>query len=384
MDFDLGDNARALRQRLRRLIADEIPDWFHGPFVDDARTQEVVQAFCATLAEQQLLTINWPREYGGADASIWEQAVLREEMWAHREPRGPQYMGLSWVGPAIMRYGTQEQKDRHLPPIAAGQVVWCQGFSEPEAGSDLASLQLRAERDGGGWRLHGQKIWTSYATLADWCFLAARTSTGERKQQGITVFLVPTESAGLTIRPIDSMMGPHHLNELFFDGVRVDADAVLGDVGAGWDVITAVLSFERVGIPRYARSDRMLSELWDVLEERGDEIPEEVRVAHARALVRCRAARLLSYRVLATHENGDLGTADASIARIASTLLDQEVAELAAEIVGQDALSDAADVPLGGFVEDAWRYARTSTVAAGTTEIQRMLVAREVTREVRS
>jgi alkylation response protein AidB-like acyl-CoA dehydrogenase len=382
MDFDLGNEARLLRQRLRQLIADEIPEWFRGPFVDDPLAAEVISAFCKRLASEQLLTINWPREYGGVEASVWEQTALREEMWAHHEPRGAQYMGLSWVGPTIMRFGKPEQKATHLPPIAAGEVVWCQGFSEPEAGSDLASLKLRAEPDGeGGWRLYGQKIWTSYATMAQWCFLAARTSTGAKKQDGITIFLLPTDADGLTVRPIDSMMGPHHLNELFFDGARVGPDDVLGEVDKGWDVINAVLSFERVGIPRYARSDRLLSDLWAVLEERGDEVPEELRVAHARALVRCRAARLLSYRVLATHDDGDLALTDASIARIASTLLDQEAAELAAEVLGPDSLSSDQDVPLEGFVEDAWRYARTSTVAAGTTEIQRLLVARDLARK---
>jgi alkylation response protein AidB-like acyl-CoA dehydrogenase len=383
-EFDIGDDARALRARLRDLIDEEIPSWFRGPFVDDERAHEVVRRFCATLANQQLLTMDWPREYGGTDASIWEQTVLREEMWAHHEPRGPQYMGLSWVGPAIMTFGSDEQKARHLPPIAAGEVVWCQGFSEPEAGSDLAALKLRAERDGDGWRLYGQKIWTSYATLAHWCFLAARTSNGGRKQEGITIFLLPMSSEGVTARPIDSMMGPHHLNEVFFDGALVGAADVLGEVDRGWDVITAVLSFERVGIPRYARSDHLLAQLWHVIEDRGDAIPPELRVAHARALVRCRIARLLAYRVIADRENGGAASADPSIARIASTLLDQEVAELAAEVLGPNALSDSHDVPLRGDVEDVWRYARTATVAAGTTEIQRMLVARALTRAVKA
>ena len=143
----------------------------------------------------------WPEEYGGRGASPWEQTAVREEMWAHHEPRGAQYMGVNWVGPAIMRHGTAEQQRQHLPPIAAGEVIWCQGFSEPDAGSDLASLQTAARRDGDGWRISGQKIWTSYATMAQWCFLLARTSRGEKKQQGITVFLVPMDAPGIEVRP---------------------------------------------------------------------------------------------------------------------------------------------------------------------------------------
>src|SRR5580692_2526258 len=151
-------------------------------------------------------------------------------MWAHHEPRGAQYMGVNWVGPSIMRHGTQEQQRLHLPAIARGEVIWCQGFSEPDAGSDLASLRTAArpvppvpagEGDGGGWRVYGQKIWTSYALMAQWCFLLARTSTGEKKQQGLTVFLVPMSRAGIEVRPIRAMLGPHHLNEVFFDGVEV-------------------------------------------------------------------------------------------------------------------------------------------------------------------
>ncbi len=142
-------------------------------------------------------------------------------MWAHHEPRGAQYMGVNWVGPTIMRHGTAEQQDTHLPPIARGEVIWCQGFSEPEAGSDLASLRTAARRDGDGWLISGQKIWTSYATMAQWCFLLARTSNDGRKQQGLTVFLVPMSDPAIEVRPIRAMLGPHHLNEVFFNDLRV-------------------------------------------------------------------------------------------------------------------------------------------------------------------
>ena len=184
-------------------------------------------------AERNLLCLAWPEEFGGGGASVWEQTVVREEMWAHHEPRGAQYMGVNWVGPIIMRHGTEEQQRKHLPPIARGEVIWCQGFSEPEAGSDLASLRTTARRDGDGWLVSGQKIWTSYATMAQWCFLLARTSKGEKKQQGLTIFLVPMDDPAIQVRPIRCMMGPHHLNEVFFDDLRVTEADVLGTVDAG-------------------------------------------------------------------------------------------------------------------------------------------------------
>ncbi len=189
MHFDMGQKAAELRSELRSLVNNHVPEHYLGAFTDNPDDLEIAQRFCRLLAERELLCLSWPKEFGGGDASVWEQTVVREEMWAHHEPRGAQYMGVNWVGPIIMRHGTEEQQRRHLPPIARGEVIWCQGFSEPEAGSDLASLRTSARRDGDGWLVNGQKIWTSYATMAQWCFLLARTSQGERKQQGLSISL---------------------------------------------------------------------------------------------------------------------------------------------------------------------------------------------------
>jgi alkylation response protein AidB-like acyl-CoA dehydrogenase len=378
VDFDPGENVAALRQRLRHLIREETPAGYRGPFADGAAV-EFTRRFCRILAEERLLTIDWPEEFGGAGADVWEQIALREEMWAHDEPRGAQYMGVSWVGPTIMRFGTAEQRAEHLPRIASGEVTWCQGFSEPDAGSDLGALKLSARPEGdGGWRLNGQKTWTSYADLAQWCFLAARTSADGTGRENITIFLVPLDRPGIAVRPIPSILGDHHLNEVFFDEVPVTAGDVLGEVGRGWDVISAVLSFERVGIPRYARSDRLLARVAEALPLLQDD-PDGRRSAHARLLVRCRVARLLAYRALADHQRGEVPLSRPALARIASTTLDQEVAELILDVLGPDAVTSIADQPLGGAAEDVWRYARASTVAAGTTEIQRHIVARDLT-----
>jgi alkylation response protein AidB-like acyl-CoA dehydrogenase len=381
VDFDLGEGADALRQRLRTLLAELLPDDWAGPFSEDPEVRAVTRAVCQRLGAERLLTIDWPEEFGGAGASTWEQTVLREEMWAHFEPRGAQYMGLSWVGPTIMQFGTARQREQHLPPIASGQVIWCQGFSEPEAGSDLGALSLPAIGDGDAWSISGQKIWTSYATIADWCFLAARTSRNDNaKTDGVTIFLVPMDRPGVTVRPIESMLGVQHLNEMFFDEMRVTRDDVLGVVDRGWEVIKFVLGHERIGIPRYARDDRVLSEL----ASQPDSLRGAAGVALARALVHARVARLLNYRALSMRESGGLTDREASSARLASIQLDQEVAELALHSSGPSRLGPADGDGLLGRTEDLYRYSRSATIASGTIEVQRMLVAREAMRQARS
>jgi len=375
MDFDLGEPAAELRTRLRALIAAHIPEGYLGAFSDDPADLDMAQRFCKTLADEGLLTVAWPTEYGGAGGSVWEQTVVREEMWAHHEPRGAQYMGLNWVGPAIMAFGTEEQKRRHLSAIAAGEVIWCQGFSEPDAGSDLAALSTRATPDGDGWRITGQKIWTSYAGMAQWCVLAARVGEGQR-HEGITMFLVPMDAPGITVRPIKSMLGPHHLNEVFFDDVPAGADAVLGGVGEGWAVIRRALAHERVGIARYARCERLLSALGRELAPVWDHLPPALHTQWARALIQVRVARLLAYRTVRAQETGEPPDVMASAARIAVTQCDQQVAELLFQAIDHESLDSGATAPLHGAIEDHWRYAQAATVASGTIEVQRMIVSK--------
>ena len=373
LDFDLGPEVAALRAELRGLVDEHVPPGFLGAFTHDPADLEVTQSFCRTLAERELLCMAWPTEYGGKGASPWEQTAVREEMWAHHEPRGAQYMGVNWVGPTIMRHGTEAQKAQHLPPISRGEVIWCQGFSEPDAGSDLASLKTAARRDGDGWHVNGQKIWTSYATWAQWCFLLARTSRGEKRQQGLTIFLVPMSSPGIEVRPIDTMLGPHHLNEVFFSDVWVTDADVLGEVDRGWQIVQEVLAFERVGIARYARCERLLQWAPEALGDSWAELPDELRTRWARMLVHCRRARLLAYRVVAKQATGEVRPGDAAAYRIAVTRLDQESADVLLDI------ADAGDHD--GFraaVEDHWKYSRAATVSSGSIEMQKILLAREL------
>lgn len=378
MDFEFEEEAQALRRELRQMIAERVPTGFLGAFTDDPADLAVAQQFCKDLAARGLLTLAWPTEYGGRGGSVWEQTVVREEMWAHHEPRGAQYMGLNWVGPAIMEFGTPEQKRLHLPALAAGDEIWCQGFSEPDAGSDLAALSTRAEPQEDGWRINGQKIWTSYATMADYCFLAARVGGGPRRHDGITIFLVPMDRDGIEVRPIKSMVGPHHLNECFFDDVWASSDEVLGGVGQGWRVIRRALAYERVGIARYARCDRLLSLVAQAVGERWATLPGALRARWSRTMLKVRVARLLAYRCVAAQARGEVSDAMASVARVAVTQCDQEVAETLFQVLGHRSLEVGVDAPLHGAVEDHWRYAQAATVASGTIEIQRMIIARSI------
>ncbi len=380
MDYDFGEAGDELRSELRALIAERIPASYLGAFTDDDEDLAVAQRFCKELAARGLLTLSWPTEFGGQARSLWDQTVVREEMWAHHEPRGAQYMGLNWVGPALMEFGSAGQKAAHLPPIAAGERIWCQGFSEPGAGSDLFALSTRATPDGDGWRISGQKIWTSYAEMAEYCFLAAQVSDGEGASLGITIFLIPMDREGIEVRPIESMLGRHHLNECFFDDVWASPEEILGGVGHGKHVIRSILSYERVGIARYARCDRLLSILAESMGDQWGTLPAGLRSRWVRALLKVRAARLLAYRCVAAQERGDASTGTlASVARVAVTQCDQEVAETLMQVLGHRGLEGAGgDALFHGAIEDHWRYAQASTVAAGTIEVQRETIASAV------
>ena len=380
----MGQQSADLRADLRRLVSDTVPEHFLGAFTDDPADLETAQRFCRTLAERNLLCMAWPEEFGGRGASVWEQTVVREEMWAHHEPRGAQYMGVNWVGPIIMRHGTPEQQRRHLPPIANGEVIWCQGFSEPEAGSDLASLRTtarRAEDGSASWLVSGQKIWTSYATMAQWCFLLARTSrigdgATQKKQQGLTIFLVPMDDPAIQVRPIRSMMGPHHLNEVFFDDLRVTDADVLGTVDAGWSIVQDVMSFERVGIARYARCERLLAAAPTVLGDRWDDLPDELRARWVRMLTHCRRARLMAYRVVALQSSGQIRPGDAAAYRIVVTKLDQDSAEVLMDLAAEVRHDEPRAAWFLAEVEDHWKYSQASTVSSGSIEMQRILLSR--------
>jgi alkylation response protein AidB-like acyl-CoA dehydrogenase len=323
--------------------------------------------FCQKLAREGMLVPHWPKAYGGQDGGAWQHFIVGEEMWAAGEPRGGQYMNVNWIGPTLIRFGSEEQKARYIPPMAEGRVLWCQGFSEPGAGSDLASLRTRATPVEGGYRINGQKIWTSYAGLATTCFLLARTS--DNRKGGLAIFLMPMESKGITVREIPSLVGRGDIHEVFLDDVFVPTDARLGDEGQAWPIITYALSNERIGIPRYALAERILDRAVGRLKASGDYERAEIRQRAGQALAACKVARLLSYRVIDQRARDLPPTPDSSVGRIAVIAAERAVADFVAEyrfsdLCGDDLLTLAHH-----------QRAITSSVAAGAAEIQLNLIA---------
>ncbi len=372
LEFDWDPEDTRHREEVRALLDEKLPpDWeaisAHGPGSDAQAAFS--REFCGALAERGWLTQHWPAEFGGTDASPWRHCVLGEEMWAVGEPRGAQYMNVNWIGPAIMKYGSEAQKAFHLPKISSGQVLWCQGFSEPNAGSDLAALRTRADRDGDEYVINGQKIWTSYVDNADFVVLLVRTDPESRGRRGISVLLLPMDRSGIEVREIPSIVGDRYFHEVFFSDVRVPTDVRLGPEHHGWDVVGYALQYERVGAARYARAALTLDRLAELARERGllaDPIVID-RLGEARGLVE--AARILTYRVIDLRAHGSPPTADSQLARVASTRVDAAVGALALEILGPEALE------YGSFADSNFRMAMTAGIAVGASEVQLNLIA---------
>jgi len=376
MEFGWTDEQRDFREEVRDFLARELPaDWesIARKSPGSKEMTEFSRSFCPKLAAAGLLVPHWPSEFGGRNAEAWQHFLLGELMWAAGEPRGPQYYNVNWLGPTIMRYGTQDQKDRHLALMSAGNVVWCQGFSEPSAGSDLASLRTQAEKlDNGNFVVNGSKIWTSYAALSDYCFLLAR-SPGEVGEKGkITVFLLPMDRSGIDVRPIRSVVGDGDLHEVFFDSVEVRQDEVLGEVGKGWEVARFALNFERVGIPRYALASEILQRTVKELQG-SDEFDEAARREAASAYATCEAARLLTYRVIDRRQRGLPPDAATSVARYSTVNAENRVAEYALDFKPELLAGDGTPM-----VETHHRRAIAAGIASGAAEIQLNLIARDV------
>jgi alkylation response protein AidB-like acyl-CoA dehydrogenase len=243
MQFRFPPEEEAFREELRTFLREELPE--QRP--DGVDAWKFSRAFIKKLADRGWLTLAWPKEWGGGAAGHLRQIVFNEEM-AYWEAPGTD-LGVDRVGPTIMLHGTEQQKQQHLPVIAQGDEIWCQGFSEPGAGSDLASLQTRAVEDGDTFVINGSKIWTSLAHFAQWMILLARTDVDAPKHRGITFFLLDMKTPGISIQPLVDMLGRHTFNQVFFDNVRVPRDAVVGEVNRGWYVATTTLDFERSGYP---------------------------------------------------------------------------------------------------------------------------------------
>lgn len=376
MEFGWSPEEETHRRSIRDLLAATLPaDWealsTHGP--GSGFQTEYSKTFCPMLAEQGLLVPNWPAEHGGEDAPVWLQFILGEEMWAAGEPRGAQYMNINWIGPALMRFGTDAQLARHLPPIREGRAIWCQGFSEPSAGSDLAALRTMATPVDGGYRVSGAKVWTSYAGKADTCFLLARTPAAEGGPGGkaaIVILLVDMASPGVQVKEIPALIGEGDIHEMFFDDVFVPAENRLGAEGQAWDIITYALQNERTGIARYEFSRRMLDRGVARLKAEGRWSDPVVRDRAGRALMLCEAARMLVYRVVDAKARDLPADAFPSVARWAVVQADNGVNDFLTEFL-PDGLLGEDPVQLAHH-----QRAIAAGVASGAAEIQLNLIAR--------
>ena len=261
MDFRFTEEQEAFRQEIRDFLKANLGEDWRGIDPDAYFHDENwphIRELTAKLVEKGWLTLAWPEEYGGQGRPYIEQMIYNEEMAYFRAPTRDVSMGTELVGPTLMLYGTEEQKAQYLPEIASGSAVYCQGFSEPESGSDLASLQLRAVEDGDDYVVTGSKIWTSGAHRATRCYLMARTDPDAPKHRGISVFIVDMDTPGIDVRPILNMFDVHYFNQVFFDNVRVPKSSMIGDRDRGWYVAATSLDFERSGVGRFASNQRSL------------------------------------------------------------------------------------------------------------------------------
>jgi alkylation response protein AidB-like acyl-CoA dehydrogenase len=374
VEFDWTDQHRAFRRRLRDVLARELPaDWPEQSGYDNGSEYSVAfsRRFCPTLAAEGLLIPHWPKVDGGEGLDAFHHWILGEEMWSNGEPRGYQYMSVNWVGPAILRYGTEEQKETHIPRICGGTVSYCQGFSEPEAGSDLAALKTRAIETDRGFAITGQKIWTSAASFADYCILLART--GPEEKAPISVFIVPMGTPGITVRRIPSLQGLRAMHEVFLDEVEVEANAVLGPLNDGWSITRHVLANERIGAPRYALTWKGLNRALEHMRQDGRLKGETVRLEAARCEAAIRSARLMSLQVIDRRVKGLEVDAGVNAARYAMVMADRLVAEFLGANCPDLLFPDADPI-----IAAAFRRSSSMGIAAGAAEIQLNLIAQHV------
>ncbi len=367
------------RQEVRDFIQAQAPEEYrvhHQPAVDSyGLGDELFQEWRRRVAGRGWLAPHWPVEYGGAGLSVMEQFILKEEFARNRVPH-PGARGTEMVGPTLILHGSDQQKSELLPPILHGEHIYCQGFSEPGAGSDLASLQLRAVRDGDDYVLNGQKIWTSNASSCNWMFLLARTDPDAPKHRGISYFVMPMDVSGMTVRPIEGMAGGGELCETFFDNVRVPASYRIGEENRGWYVAMTTLDFERSGI---AGAVALQEQIKDLCQQTPTLPPASpLRAELAELYIASEVARMMSVQVASLQTAGKVPNYEASMVKLFTSELNQRTANTAVRLFGQRGmlLTDSR----GYEVQDG-RLARTymsvlpSTIAGGTSEVQRNIIA---------
>ena len=384
MDVDFTPEQRAFRQEVRAFIQARLPAEIrerlragHPPRKQDTVTWQRL------LNERGWAAPHWPREYGGSALGQAERLILMDEMYRAPAPL-PQVFNVTMLGPVLMKFGTPAQCDQFLPKLANLDIWFCQGFSEPGSGSDLASLRTSARREGDHYIVNGQKIWTTTAHMADWVFALVRTDSGARKQEGISFLLIDMKTPGITIRPIYSIDGEHHLNEVFFDEVRVPAANLVGQENRGWDCAKFLLGNERTGIANVGLCRERLDyarELAMHQTQAGQSLWSDTRLRAEVAVLdaEIRALELTNYRFLLTDSEQHRLPAFASVLKLKGVELQQEINALLARIAGPGGLerrpaSDVVDGPLA----PRYFYSRAASIYGGTTEVQKDILAKAI------
>ncbi|HEX8176221.1 MAG TPA: acyl-CoA dehydrogenase [Pyrinomonadaceae bacterium] len=385
MDLNLNPNEQQFRDEFRAwLKANVPPEWTGGGIGSEDREDYIkyLRDWQRTLYEGGWAGISWPKAFGGRGAALVEQAIFQEEMARANAPQLIGTIGLSLVGPTIIALGTEEQKARYLPKILSGEEIWCQGFSEPNAGSDLAALGTKAVLEGDDFIINGQKIWTSFAQIADWCLLLVRTDTGAAKHKGITCLLLDMRLPGVSVRPLRQMSGDSGFNELFFSNVRVPVTQVLGEINKGWTTAIAALMNERANLGTgvqviFKRNLEALIERSRTVERNGRPASEDplVRQKLAQAYLELEILRLNTNRALTSLSKTGIPGPEGSTLKLYWSEMNQRTQQTAQEILGHYGQLKEFD---NGMWEYAYLRSRGNTIEAGTSEIQRNIIAERV------
>jgi alkylation response protein AidB-like acyl-CoA dehydrogenase len=387
MDFRHTSEEAAFRQEVREFIAREAPKLEQGAGIDVTGYAQVFvqsQGWFKKLGEKRWIAPAWPKEYGGAGMTPMQQFILNEEMALARAPR-PLHLiiGVGMAGPTLIRSGTEEQKKYYLPRILSGEDIWCQGFSEPEAGSDLASLRTRAVREGDDYIVSGQKIWTTIAHLAKWMILLARTDPDAPKHRGITYFVLDMKSPGVEVRPLVNMAGGQEFNEVFFDNVRVPKSNIVGEENSGWYVAVRTLDFERSAIGSAIGMRQTVEDIVRYAREHTEDgssmlrLNPMLRYELVDRLVETEVGQMLSYRIISLQARGLVPNYEASIVKLYNMELNQRIARTGMNVLGPYGQLDRGSkwAPLKGRLKHMYLRSVGSTIEGGTSEIQRNIIA---------
>jgi len=371
VDLTLTQAEEAFRDQVRSWLGENNP----GPEPEGEEAKFLFRRdWQQKMHEAGWAGISWPKEYGGRGASLIEQAIFSEEMARQKAPAPANVLGLVMGGPVVIAHGTEDQKERFLEPILSAAEIWCQGFSEPESGSDLASLKTKAVRENGSWRVSGQKVWTTYAHEAKWCMLLARTDTDAPKHKGLTYFICDMEQDGVEVRPLRQITGEAEFNEIFFEGAHVEDENLVGGEGNGWMVAITTLMHERAGLGAASAISvrRDLDELIEVINERGLGEDPVIRQRIAELKIGVEALRLGSLRALTQQMKVGIPGPEGSIAKWEWAMLNQKLTELAADVLGPEALRPGIE----------WSYrllrSRANSIESGTTDVMKNIVAERV------